>query len=171
MSWRSKAFDLALYFSAFIVVASSAKLISGRQSVEIQAATDMDFAELLLQLESAPKGEVPFSVLLVPGLSVSQIDARLDKPSVVRPYCAKRSDWFTLWINPVLLAPGLQDCWLDNYRLVVDQRTVRTRNPPGVETRIPGFGDVSKVEYLASIDSSLSESTLFSPLRLTQTST
>ena len=162
MSWRRKARDLALCFSALVAVASSAELISGRQSVEIEA--DADFAKLLLQLESAPKRDVPFSVLLLPGLTVSQIDARLDKPSVVRPYCAKRSDWFTLWIKPVLLAPGLQDCWLDNYRLVVDQRTGRTRNPPGVETRIPGFGDVSKVENRTSLDSSMGEFTLLSSL-------
>ena len=162
MSRRSEACDLALCLLTLGVVASSAELMSGRQSVGVEA--DADCTELLLHLESAPKRDVPFSVLLVPGLAVSQIDARLDKPSVVRPYCDKRSDWFTLWLNPVLLAPGLQDCWLDNYRLVVDQRTGRTRNPPGVETRIPGFEDVSKVENRTSLDSSMGEFTLLSSL-------
>ena len=135
--------------------------MSGRQSVGVEA--DADCTELLLHLESAPKRDVPFSVLLVPGLAVSQIDARLDKPSVVRPYCAKRSDWFTLWLNPALLIPGAVDCWLDNFRLVIDPETGRTTNPPGVETRVPGFGDVRTIEYLSSIHLPASQSLLAYP--------
>ncbi len=40
------------------------------------------------------------------------------------------------------------DCWADNTRLVYDNETRTTRNVDGVETRIPGFGNTTTVEWL-----------------------
>lgn len=47
-----------------------------------------------------------------------------------------------------LLAPLVIDCWIDNVRLNYDNVTRMTANQPGVETRIPGWGDPDVVEYL-----------------------
>ena len=104
-----------------------------------------------------PKPEVKYPVLLVPGLSASQIDARLNKTKVPHYYCAKKSDWFTLWLNPSELLPGVIDCWIDNFKLVFNNVTKKTENTPGVETRVPGFGDVRTIEYLSSVHLPASE--------------
>ena len=39
-------------------------------------------------------------------------------------------------------------CWVDNVKLFYDNITRTTHNTPGVEIRIPGFGDPSVVEYI-----------------------
>lgn len=88
-------------------------------------------------------------VILVPGDGGSQIEAKVDKPSVVHYICSKKTDyWFDLWLNMELLMPGIIDCWIDNMRLVYDNVTRSTRNSPGVITRVPGFGSTSTVEWL-----------------------
>lgn len=56
-----------------------------------------------------------FSV--VPGDLGNQLEARLDKPSVVHYICYKKTeDYFTLWLNLELLVPVAIDCWIDNMR-------------------------------------------------------
>nr|XP_053644997.1 phospholipase A2 group XV-like isoform X1 [Cherax quadricarinatus] len=87
-------------------------------------------------------------VVLIPGDGGSQIEAKIDKPSVIHYICQKKSDWFDLWLNMELLVPYVIDCWVDNMRLVYDNVTRTTTNSPGVQTRIPGFGNSSTVEWL-----------------------
>lgn len=91
-----------------------------------------------------------YSILFaVPGDGGSQIDARLNKPEVVHYICQKHTkDWFNLWLNLELLVPLIIDCWIDNARLTYDNETRTTSNSPGVETRIPGWGDSEVVEWL-----------------------
>jgi len=62
--------------------------------------------------------------------------------------CSTESDWYDLWLNLEQMVPQLIDCWVDNVKLVYDSDTRTTRNTEGVETRIPGFGNTSTVEYL-----------------------
>ena len=38
------------------------------------------------------------------------------------------------------------------FRLVYDESTKAVKNAPGVETRVPGFGDTSSIEYLDTND-------------------
>lgn len=76
------------------------------------------------------------------------MEARLSKPDSVHYYCEKNADFFNIWLNPKLLVPLVVDCWIDNVRLIYDPVTRTTRNPPGVETRIPGFGTPDVVEWL-----------------------
>ena len=53
----------------------------------------------------------------VPGDMGNQLEAKLDKPSVVHYVCSKRTDhYFTLWLNLELLLPVIIDCWIDNVR-------------------------------------------------------
>lgn len=44
--------------------------------------------------------------------------------------------------------PIVIDCWTDNARLIYDNETRTTSNSPGVETRVPGWGDSDSVEWI-----------------------
>ncbi|KAJ8248819.1 hypothetical protein GJAV_G00228090 [Gymnothorax javanicus] len=88
-------------------------------------------------------------VVLIPGDLGNQLEAKLDKPSVVHYICYKKTnDYFTLWLNMELLVPVAIDCWIDNMRLIYDWKTRRTMAPPGVNVRVPGFGKTYPLEYL-----------------------
>ncbi|XP_054282894.1 phospholipase A2 group XV-like [Macrosteles quadrilineatus] len=88
-------------------------------------------------------------VIFIPGDGGSQVDAKLNKPEVVHYICTKTTkDFFNIWLNMELLVPIVMDCWVDNMRLVYDNATRTTSNAPGVELRIPGWGDPFVVEWL-----------------------
>ena len=85
----------------------------------------------------------------VPGDGGSQIFAKLDKPEVVHYFCDRKTDtYFNLWLNMALLVPFVIDCWIDNMKLQYDNATRETRNSPGVDIIIPGFGNTTTVEYV-----------------------
>ncbi|XP_033896577.1 phospholipase A2 group XV-like [Acipenser ruthenus] len=88
-------------------------------------------------------------VVLIPGDLGNQLEAKLDKPSVVHYMCSKKTeDYFTLWLNLELLIPLVIDCWIDNIRLVYNHTSKTTESPPGVDVRVPGFGQTFPLEYL-----------------------
>ncbi|CAH1388677.1 unnamed protein product [Nezara viridula] len=88
-------------------------------------------------------------VIFVPGDGGSQLEAKLNKTTTVHYVCDKTTkDFFTLWLDVNHLIPIAIDCWVDNIKLNFDEATKKTFNQPGVETRIPDFGDPSRVEYL-----------------------
>lgn len=53
-----------------------------------------------------------------------------------------------MWLNLELLVPLVIDCWTDNARLIYDNETRTTSNSPGVQTRVPNFGDPDPVEWI-----------------------
>lgn len=88
-------------------------------------------------------------MVLIPGDLGNQLEAKLDKPSVVHYICYKKTeDYFTLWLNLELLVPVAIDCWIDNMRLLYNHSTHLTEAPPGVDVRVPGFGKTYSLEYL-----------------------
>lgn len=87
-------------------------------------------------------------VVIVPGTAGSQLDAKLDKPSVKHFYCEKKSDWFTLWLSVTNLIPPAINCWVDNILLLWDPSTKLYSNNVGVTTRTPGWGTTEAMEYL-----------------------
>ncbi|GAU96520.1 hypothetical protein RvY_07951 [Ramazzottius varieornatus] len=106
-----------------------------------------------------PPSDVQLSpVILLPGDGGSQLEARLNKPSVVHYFCAQKTKgWFDLWLNVELLVPYVLDCFVDNMRLVYNNETGRSEDAPGVEVRVRGFGNSTSVEYLDTSRISLSK--------------
>uniref|UniRef100_A0A8B9LX79 Phospholipase A2, group XV n=1 Tax=Astyanax mexicanus TaxID=7994 RepID=A0A8B9LX79_ASTMX len=87
--------------------------------------------------------------IAVPGDLGNQLEAKLDKPSVVHYICYKKTEeYFTLWLNLELLVPVAIDCWIDNMRLIYNSTTHLTEAPPGVDVQVPGFGQTFGLEYL-----------------------
>ncbi|XP_050425580.1 phospholipase A2 group XV-like [Adelges cooleyi] len=88
-------------------------------------------------------------VILIPGDGGSQIEAKLDKPSVVHYLCDKKTvDYSNIWLNLELLVPYVIDCLIDNMRLIYDNNTRTTYSPPGVDIRVAGWGNATAVEYI-----------------------
>ncbi|CAN6358842.1 unnamed protein product [Urochloa humidicola] len=83
-------------------------------------------------------------IVLVPGVSCSELEARLTdayRPS--SPHCGamKGKGWFGLWANVSdLPATHYVPCFLEQMRLVYDPDADDYRNLPGVETRVRNFG-------------------------------
>ncbi|XP_055002284.1 phospholipase A2 group XV isoform X4 [Sorex araneus] len=103
---------------------------------------------LLLAAPTLSAGRPP-PVVLVPGDLGNQLEAKLDKPSVVHYLCSKKTDsYFTLWLNLELLLPVIIDCWIDNIRLVYNRTSRTTHFPEGVDVQVPGFGETFSLEFL-----------------------
>ncbi|CAN6197894.1 unnamed protein product [Urochloa humidicola] len=92
-------------------------------------------------------------VILLPGFSCSQFDARLtDDYDPRTPGCGVRRQgrgWFRLWENYTALQadPALLPCYQDQLRLVYDRAAGDYRNVPGVETRVVSFGTTRSFRF------------------------
>ncbi|OXU27331.1 hypothetical protein TSAR_007291 [Trichomalopsis sarcophagae] len=95
------------------------------------------------------RGNQRSPVIFVPGDGGSQVEASVNKTTVVHYLCEKvSSGFFNIWLNLELLVPIIIDCWIDNMKLLYNNETRKSRNPDGVDIRIPGWGDSFVVEYL-----------------------
>lgn len=106
---------------------------------------------LLVVLETSGSPATPpqlHPIVLVPGDGGSQVEAKLNKTQRVHFICSYTSDWFDLWLNLEQMVPEIVDCWVDNMKLKYNNKTRRTYDNDGVQTRIPGFGNTTTVEWL-----------------------
>lgn len=109
--------------------------------------TRLFFAALFFMLPLLVDGSLR-PVVIVPGTGGSQLQAKLNKPSVKHFYCSKTSDWYTLWLSVTQLLPPAINCWVDNIQLLFNNTTKTYTNNVGVETRVPGWGTTEAIEYL-----------------------
>ncbi|KAK7601458.1 hypothetical protein V9T40_008899 [Parthenolecanium corni] len=80
----------------------------------------------------------PDALVFIPGIDGSNIEAKLDKPSVVERKCAQKTDdYVLLWLDKKHMCPTA--CFADNMRLHYNTTTGTTYNSPGVETRVPPY--------------------------------
>ncbi|GAV07440.1 hypothetical protein RvY_17273-2 [Ramazzottius varieornatus] len=91
-------------------------------------------------------------LIVIPGDGGSQLEAWLNKPGVVNSLCpSKTNGWSRVWVDFAILVPTLTDCWIDNLRLYYNDATRKSENAPGVQIRVPGFGDTDTIEYLTKV--------------------
>ncbi|XP_072383690.1 lysosomal phospholipase A and acyltransferase-like isoform X1 [Diabrotica undecimpunctata] len=88
-------------------------------------------------------------VVFIPGDGGAQLEAKINKTQKIHYICESVSnDFFNIWLNLELLMPLIVDCWIDNVRLIYDNKTRTTRNNDGVDIRVPGWGGSETVEWL-----------------------
>uniref|UniRef100_A0A146LY53 Group XV phospholipase A2 n=1 Tax=Lygus hesperus TaxID=30085 RepID=A0A146LY53_LYGHE len=88
-------------------------------------------------------------VIIVPGLGGSRLEAKLNRTSSEHFLCEKTSkDYFPIWFSYEFLVPVVKQCWMDNIKLTYDNVTRTTSSHPGVDIRVPGFGNPRYVEWL-----------------------
>ncbi|KAM9854953.1 phosphatidylcholine-sterol acyltransferase [Aulostomus maculatus] len=88
-------------------------------------------------------------LIIVPGNLGNRLEAKIDKPELVHWLCYKKTEhWFPLWIDLNMFMPIGVDCWIDNIRLVYNRTSRRSSNSPGVQVRVPGFGQTYTIEFL-----------------------
>ncbi|XP_061825884.1 phosphatidylcholine-sterol acyltransferase [Nerophis lumbriciformis] len=96
----------------------------------------------------APGNSTP-PLIIVPGNLGNRLEAKIDKPHLVHWMCYRKTDhWFPLWIDLNMFMPIGVDCWIDNIRLVYNRTTRQSFNSPGVQVRVPGFGQTYPIEFL-----------------------
>jgi len=102
---------------------------------------------ILLTIASWRLASAGTPVVIVPGDGSNQLEAKLNKPSVVSFLCSKESDWYRLWLDTSNLLLSTT-CWADNIKLLYNDVTDELTNNAGVETRVPDFGGTSSFEEL-----------------------
>ena len=106
---------------------------------------------------------IRYPAIFIPGNGGSQIWARLNRTSPPPHFfCARKSNWFELWLDIRLLLPEVIDCFVDNMRLTYNSTTKKTSNLEGVEVQVPGFGHTSTIEFFDS--SGIGYSSYFAPI-------
>lgn len=67
----------------------------------------------------------------VPGDGGSQLEAKLNKPSVVHYICDKTTkDYFSLWLNLELLVPVVIDCLVSHFNIIPNANLDSSNFPP-----------------------------------------
>lgn len=90
-----------------------------------------------------------FYFVSVPGCGGNRLQAKLNKPQTVHYVCSATHDYYDIWLDPTQMLPGWDvDCWVDNMKLSYDNLSRTTKNSPGVDIRVPGWGTVSTMDVV-----------------------
>ncbi|THU50917.1 hypothetical protein C4D60_Mb06t25430 [Musa balbisiana] len=91
-------------------------------------------------------------LILVPGLSGNQLDARLTedyRPPLPALQAPQAAGWFRIWMDrSLLLDSAAQRCFAHQLSLFYDPDADDFRNVPGVDTRVPFFGSTEGLRFL-----------------------
>ncbi|KAG9510539.1 Phosphatidylcholine-sterol acyltransferase [Fragariocoptes setiger] len=98
--------------------------------------------------KKAIKGTRGGSVILIPGLAGSRLQAKLNNVEKINFLCSRNSDWTDVWLRISMLLPLKVDCWINNIILEYDPATGTTHDQPGVTIKAPDFGSVKSVKHL-----------------------
>ncbi|CAN6381223.1 unnamed protein product [Urochloa humidicola] len=106
---------------------------------------DMFSSSIHRQQQHPAGGSGLHPIVLVPGVTCPDLEARLtDAYEPSSPRCGRmrrKKGWFGLWTNRTwALDADRAACVEDQMRLVYDPALGDFRNPPGVATRVAGFG-------------------------------
>jgi len=94
-------------------------------------------------------------ILILPGLSASQLQAKLQGNKPPHFYCKTNSDWFRIWLDSYQLLPGVIDCLVHNLELHYDIVDNKFSNTSGVSISPMDFGSLSGAPYLANFSEML----------------
>lgn len=89
-------------------------------------------------------------IVIIPGLTGSQLQAKLNINNPANIFCDKKADWYTIWLNFEELLPYVIDCFISNTKLSYNISTRTYNNTRGVLIRAPCFGSTYAIEYLDS---------------------
>lgn len=62
------------------------------------------------------EAEIPYPVILLPGLAGSNLEARLNKTTTSHWYCQKKADWYRIWQNTQSVLPYAINCFIENMK-------------------------------------------------------
>jgi len=80
------------------------------------------------------------------------LEAKIDKVTRDHWYCPMKTNAFErLWLDLSSLVPPKIHCWVENIKLVYNSKTNAYENAPGVETRVPYWGEVESLNLDPSI--------------------
>ncbi|EFJ16612.1 hypothetical protein SELMODRAFT_116387 [Selaginella moellendorffii] len=90
-------------------------------------------------------------VILVPGAGGNQLEVKLGGDYHGSRFVCRTfgfSHWFRLWLNVLGIIPPFTPCFAERIRLEYNGGSKTFHNPPGITTRVPGFGSTETMEYL-----------------------
>eukprot|EP01116_Phalansterium_solitarium_P010783 TRINITY_DN2604_c0_g1_i2.p1 TRINITY_DN2604_c0_g1~~TRINITY_DN2604_c0_g1_i2.p1 ORF type:complete len:403 (+),score=109.89 TRINITY_DN2604_c0_g1_i2:90-1298(+) len=106
---------------------------------------------LLDRADGAPQTLIPF--IIIPCSTGSRLEAKLTNKQSAYAWCPRNSDWFTLFAPADKdLLPPHSYCVGENLQLVYNASSGVYNSFPGVEVRVPDFGNTTAVEFLQPPD-------------------
>jgi lysophospholipase-3 len=90
-------------------------------------------------------------IILVPGLSGTALEAKLEGVQGPHWICRSNCDWYRAWISFSELVPEVVDCWFHTLDVLYDEKNNTYSNNKGVSMRPIDWGGVKGVDYLDRI--------------------
>eukprot|EP01126_Amoeba_proteus_P001808 TRINITY_DN10553_c0_g2_i1.p1 TRINITY_DN10553_c0_g2~~TRINITY_DN10553_c0_g2_i1.p1 ORF type:complete len:431 (-),score=68.16 TRINITY_DN10553_c0_g2_i1:164-1456(-) len=85
-------------------------------------------------------------VVIIPSLVGNALNAKLVNSNPPHWYCSSNWDWFRIYLDVKELL--FLDCWIHNMKLYYNSSTHSYFSDTGIFFQIPGFGNLTGVDYL-----------------------